>query len=82
MEMSRVAQEEADAAAREEEEMIRQAIEASRLEEEKRAKVLQDEQRMSAQAIRESEQTHMQAQAAAQQREEEVKRPEAPVVSP
>ena len=44
MEMSRVAQEEADAAAREEEEMIRQAIEASQLEEEKRAKVVLDEQ--------------------------------------
>lgn len=33
MEMSRVAQEEADAAAREEEEMIRLAIEASQAEE-------------------------------------------------
>lgn len=47
LEMSRVAQEEQDQAAKEEEEMIRLAIEASQAEEQSRLKLLQREDEQS-----------------------------------
>ena len=74
MEMSRVAQEEQDKAAQEEEEMIRLAIEASQAEEARRVEITKKEEQQIQSATSASAASAMAQSAAAQQ--EEVKQPE------